>query len=128
VKQNDNNAGRGQTQIQVIEGLNDQIADFVKKHKLQYGAIQDVKEKINQIRDVINRREEEIDELKRVIQNKHEVGQAKIRDIEKLKNEQRNMLQDFENIKEILFGTREEKENYESLINEINDKIRVNKQ
>jgi hypothetical protein len=36
-----------------------------------------VKEKINQIKDVIGRREEEIDELKRVIQNKHDVGQRK---------------------------------------------------
>ena len=58
----------------MLEGLNDQVTDFTKKHKLQYGAINDVKEKINQIKDVIKRREEEIDELKRVIQNKHDKG------------------------------------------------------
>ena len=92
VKQAGDHKGRGQTQIQVIEGLNDQIADFVKKHKLQYGAIYDVKEKINQIKDVISRREEEIDELKRVISNKYEVGRKKEQDIEKLKNEQRDYL------------------------------------
>ena len=35
------------TREQVAEGLNDQVGDFSKKHKFQYGAIQDVKEKIN---------------------------------------------------------------------------------
>ena len=34
VKKADDHRGRGETQIQVIEGLNDQIADFTKKHKL----------------------------------------------------------------------------------------------
>jgi hypothetical protein len=38
-----------------------------------------------------------------------------------LKNEQRDFLQDFDNSKETLFNTRDEKENYEVHINAMNE-------
>jgi chromosome segregation ATPase len=45
-----------------------------------------------------------------------------------MKNEQRDMLQDYENAKEMLFSTREEKEEYEEHVAKLNDKIRADKQ
>jgi chromosome segregation ATPase len=56
------------------------------------------------------------------------VGQTKGLDIEKQKNEQRDMIQEFENNKEKLFNTREEKEDLEGRIQVMCDKIRVDKQ
>ena len=48
----------------IIKGFEDQIEDFRKKKRQDYGAIQDVRDKLQSIQSLISKKEEEIEELR----------------------------------------------------------------
>ena len=82
---------RGRDKTAVQEGLKDslldQIADFERKRRLWEGGWRELQGKVNDVRELLNKRQEEQGELERVVEMKKLKGQEQLRHIEDLKNE-----------------------------------------
>lgn len=77
--------------------------------------------------DLLRIKEEELAELKGVINNKNRSGNSTSAEIERWKDEQQKLIQQFDDEKEILFKLKDEKESLEGQLEHIADKVREGK-
>ena len=94
----------------IESGLKDQITEFDRKDRLLQGARRDLAEKMHGIQDTMRKRDEEMQELRRVLQGKAQQGDKLVAELESLKDEQVQLLQQFEGEKEQLYTDKDEKE------------------
>ena len=76
----------------VIKGFEGQIEDFRKKKRQDNGAIQDVRDKIQSVQQLIALKEEEIEELRIVNSQQHNFRGNKEHEIQQLKHIQHHIL------------------------------------
>ena len=65
MKYQDETADQGETQNLLVEGLKDKIKESRRKLDLQESAIEDLNEKMDEIKENTRQRQEEIAEIKR---------------------------------------------------------------
>ena len=75
VKYQENNEDEDQTQNLLVEGLRDKIKESRRKIDLQESAIEDLNEKMDEIKDTTRQRQEEIAEMKRQVEIQASKGQ-----------------------------------------------------
>ena len=75
VQTRDVNADKGETQTLVIQSFVDSIKEDDRKIDLAKSAMNDLDEKMDELKDNIRQRQQEINEMKRVIQDKANKGQ-----------------------------------------------------
>ena len=69
---NDETEDQGETQNLLVEGLKDKIKESRRKLDLQESAIEDLNEKMDEIKENTRQRQEEIAELKEMIVRRHQ--------------------------------------------------------
>ena len=68
VKTRDAASDRGETQTMLLEGMQDKIKEAKRKIDLQESAMADLDEKMEEVKDHVRQRQQEINEMKRTIE------------------------------------------------------------
>ena len=68
VKTRDAASDRGETQTMLLEGMQDKIKEAKRKIDLQESAMTDLDEKMEEVKDHVRQRQQEINEMKRTIE------------------------------------------------------------
>ena len=74
MKYQDETADQGETQNLLVEGLKDKIKESRRKLDLQESAIEDLNEKMDEIKENTRQRQEEIAEIKRNLEEQANKG------------------------------------------------------